>query len=72
MRLAWNGLIPIGLALVALAVFLVYTGRAVSIWATIGNIVLWAVVTASVALRKTEVTGRQRYLPPIRSIPSRR
>ncbi len=65
MRLAWRGLVPIGMALVALAGVLVYYGRAVSIWATLGNVAIVAFALLIVAMRQTEITGRQPNLPPI-------
>ena len=65
MRLAWKGLIPIGLATAALTIGLVYAGRAVSIWAPVGNAVILAAMVVWVALPGRELTGRQRHLPAV-------
>jgi NADH-quinone oxidoreductase subunit H len=72
MRLAWNGLIPMGIALVALAAVLVYVGRAVSIWATIGDVAIFAAAVLKFYLSPPVVTGRQANLPPIPGSPARR
>jgi len=64
MRLAWRGLVPLGLALVGVTALLVYLGKAVSWWAPVGE---GAVVVATllwVSRSRTELTGRQSYLPP--------
>jgi len=67
MRLAWRGLVPLGMALVGVTALLVYFAKAVSWWAPVGE---GAVVVATllwVSRSRTELTGRQSYLPPVRS-----
>lgn len=64
MRMAWEGLIPFGLALLVLAVTLVYLGRPVSIWAPIGNAVIVAAALVYFSMINRSITGRQAYLPP--------
>ncbi len=65
MRLAWKGLVPIGLGTVVLAGTLVYAGRPVSVWATVGNGLLVAAVLLITARASSPVTGRQSHLPPV-------
>jgi len=65
MRLAWGGLVPIALALVAWTGVLVYVGRSASVWAPIGDVAILAVILAWLALAKPQPTGRQRHLPPV-------
>jgi NADH-quinone oxidoreductase subunit H len=70
MRLAWRGMVPMGLGLVALTGLLVYVGRPISIWATIGDAVVVAVAMGWVALRRPPLTGRQEHLPPVPGFPA--
>jgi NADH-quinone oxidoreductase subunit H len=65
MRLAWRGLVPMSLAIVAVVGVLVYWGRPVSIWATVGDLAVVAAALAFMASRKPEMTGRQENLPPV-------
>ncbi len=74
MRLAWRGLIPLSLGLVAVAGVLVYlagpTARwwapgPISIWAPVGNVVVLIIVWLVVKLARTPVTGRQANMPPV-------
>ncbi len=65
MRLAWRGMVPLGLVLVAWTGLLVYWRRPESVWATLGELVILAGVVGYVALRRTPVTGRQSNLPPV-------
>jgi len=60
MRLAWRGLVPLSMGFVALAGTLLYLGRPVSWWASIGNIAL--VALAGVASANRPITGRQERL----------
>lgn len=68
MRLAWLGLVPVGMVLAAWAAVLVYWGRPVSFWTTLGNVVLAVGMIAWMAVREPSVTGRQRRLPPVPSL----
>ncbi|UCG33676.1 MAG: NADH-quinone oxidoreductase subunit H, partial [Phycisphaerales bacterium] len=65
MRIAWKGLVPLGLAVVALAMVLVYWQKPISIWATVGNLVLIVITLIVLARSPTPVTGRQQNLPPL-------
>jgi len=65
MRLCWTGLVPVGLVLVALVGVLVYLGRPISIWATLGNVVVFAALVLYMAIRSPKLTGRQPYLPAL-------
>lgn len=65
MALAWKGLVPLASAAVALAACLVYLGRPMSIWATVGNIALVALTVAWSAAARSPVTGRQTQLRPV-------
>jgi NADH-quinone oxidoreductase subunit H len=67
MRLAWKGLVPVGLALATWTVILVYLGRPVTVWAPIGELVIVAAMLAFLAIRNPEITGRQMSLHPIKS-----
>jgi len=73
-RLTWQGLVPLGLGLVAVAGVLVYlaspearwwTPGPISIWAPVGNGLVLAMVWLVVRWRRAPVTGRQANLPPI-------
>ncbi len=66
MRLAWRGLVPIGMGLLGVTVLLVYVGKPVSIWAPIGEFAVIAVVLAWLTVRRPVVTGRQVSMPPVR------
>ncbi len=65
MGMCWRGLVPIGLLLVTWVGILVYYGRPISIWATIGNLVIIAAMLVYVALRPPRLTGRQADLPEV-------
>lgn len=65
MGLCWKGLVPLGLALVVLAGVLVYYGRPISVWATLGNIAVVVVLVVVMAVRPPRMTGRQVNLPPV-------
>ena len=66
MRLAWKGLVPVGLGLVALAVVMLYLGRPqVWGWTLVGNIVVLALGLAVTALTSARVTGRQYDMPEL-------
>lgn len=65
MALCWKGLVPVGLVLVSLVGVLVYYGRPISAWATIGNVVIFAALVMYMAIRAPRLTGRQAHLPPI-------
>jgi NADH-quinone oxidoreductase subunit H len=65
MRLAWNGLVPAGIALVILAAVLVYVGRPVSIWATLGNVAVAAAAVLRFFVSSRTISGRQANLPAI-------
>jgi len=67
MRLAWKGLVPLGLGLILLAGALVYVQKPVSIWAPVGNVVLLVVALVVMGLSRKPVTGRQDHLPPVRT-----
>ena len=67
MRLAWLGLVPMGMVLTAWVALLVYWQMPVSIWATVGNVALIVLVLLIISVRQPVVTGRQRSMP---SIPS--
>jgi NADH-quinone oxidoreductase subunit H len=71
MRLAWQRLIPMTLALLVLAVVLLYLGQHRSIWAIVGNGVILA-ATLWVASRGAEVTGREVNLPRIQAATANR
>jgi NADH-quinone oxidoreductase subunit H len=66
MRLAWGGLVPVGIGLIVLVAVLVYYAAPVSIWATIGNVVIAVVALGWIALRKPVITGRQKSMPAVR------
>ncbi len=65
MRLAWRGMVPLGMCLVAWTGLLVYIGRPASIWAPIGEIVLLIVALVSIAVRNPVLSGRQENMPPV-------
>lgn len=64
MRLAWRGMVPMGLGLVALSGVLVYFGKPVSVWATVGNAVVIGLTLIWVGFLQAP-TGRQEHLPPV-------
>ncbi len=66
MRIAWQSLIPVSLALFALSAGLLYFGLQRSIWALVGNVVIVLVMLLIAARSSKEVTGRASNLPPIR------
>ncbi len=66
LRVAWQGLIPITLALVAWTTGLLYFGVQRSpLWTLWGNVLILAAALAWVARARTPVTGRQDNLPPV-------
>lgn len=65
MRLAWQGLIPMTLALFVLTTALVYFNEARSGWAPVGNVVIVFVSMMWAAWFATPVTGRASNLPAI-------
>lgn len=65
MRLAWLGMVPMGLGLVVLTGPLVYSGDPATIWAPVGNAAIVVAVAIWLAVRKPPVTGRQAHLPPV-------
>jgi len=72
MRLAWNGLVPAGIAIVILTSLLVYKNAAASIWAPLSDIAVAAVALLKFALSPVPVTGRQEGLPAVAdSLPRR-
>jgi NADH-quinone oxidoreductase subunit H len=72
MRLAWNGLVPAGIALVVLTSLLVYKNAAASIWAPLCDIAVAAVALLKFTLSPVPITGRQEGLPPVVGSLSRR
>ncbi len=68
MRMAWQGLIPVTLALVILATILLYFNLHRSIWALVGNVAILAFVLAYAAARGREITGRQDNMPRAKNI----
>jgi NADH-quinone oxidoreductase subunit H len=68
MNLCWRSLVPMGLALVAWTGVLVYYGRSMSIWATIGNAIILVIMLVLVAVRPPRLTGRQAHLPTIEKV----
>jgi NADH-quinone oxidoreductase subunit H len=72
MRLAWQGLIPIMLAVFVLTVCLLYLGRHRDpLWALSGNLAIFLFAMAYSSLRGVTSTGRQRNLPPAESAAGR-
>jgi len=66
MRLAWQRLIPVTLALFVLSAALVYVGRPRAPgWALLGNGVILVVAFVYLSLSSGRVTGRQRNLPAV-------
>ncbi len=66
MRMAWKGLVPLGLGLVAVAVVMLYLGRPQAwVWTLLGDLVVLAVVLGATALTPERVTGRQQDLPEV-------
>jgi len=65
MRLAWLGLVPIGMGLLAVTGLLVYLGRPVSGWAPLGDAAVLAAALVWTACRPAELSGRQPDLPAV-------
>jgi NADH-quinone oxidoreductase subunit H len=66
MRVAWKGLVPMGLGLVALAVVMLYLGRPLAWgWSLAGNAIVLMLTLAVAALGRGPVTGRQGDLPAL-------
>ena len=70
LHLAWKRLIPLTLGLFVWTTMLVYFGEHRSpFWALTGNVVLLAIMLAVGGTSRSEVTGRQSNLPPIKAEP---
>ncbi|MFH0983196.1 MAG: NADH-quinone oxidoreductase subunit NuoH [Planctomycetota bacterium] len=70
MRLAWKGLVPMGLGLVGVAMAMLYLGRPQAWpWTLAGNMLVLAVTLGVTALTPGRVTGRQYDMPglPLRA-----
>lgn len=66
MRLAWKGLIPIGLGILLVVIVGLYFGLQDRLWFTLtGNAVVVAVALWWMSSSDRKVTGRQANLPPI-------
>ena len=71
MRLAWKGLVPMGLGLVTVAAMVVYLGRPLAWeWTLAGNAGVLLVALAVTALTPERVSGRQHDMPEL-SVPAR-
>ena len=70
MRLAWQRLMPVTLALFVLATVLVYVGAERSpLWALSGNVLIVVVMLVVSGAAKAEATGRQANLPAVTTGP---
>ncbi len=68
MRLAWKGLVPLGLGLVTLATVMLYVGQPQAWgWTLAGNALVLAITLAITALTPARVTGRQHDMPELPS-----
>jgi NADH-quinone oxidoreductase subunit H len=65
MRLAWRGMVPLGLALVAWATAMLYRGHPTSIWTPVGEVALFAIGVMWVSIREPRISGRQEHLPEL-------
>ena len=65
MRLAWKGLVPLGLGLVAWTCTLVYFGAPESFWAPFGNVVILVLVWIGQDQSRSLITGRQSAIRPV-------
>ncbi len=66
MRLSWQGLMPVALALTAYTTALVYFGKSQSVaWSLGGELLLAVGILVINGFRRTPVTGRQASLPRI-------
>ncbi|MCH7702721.1 MAG: NADH-quinone oxidoreductase subunit NuoH [Planctomycetes bacterium] len=66
MRLAWKGLVPMSMGLVALAAVLVYAGKQHSVaWSLSGNAIVLLLTIAVAASTRQPVTGRQANMPAL-------
>lgn len=73
MRFAWKGLIPVTLMIFILTIALVYYGEHRSpVWALSGNAAILFVLWLTMALSRSEITGRQVNMPAIRTDQNRR
>lgn len=70
MSLCWKGLVPVGIALVALVGVLVFFGQPISVWATLGNVALFLVMVVLMAIRAPKLTGRQAHMPQVQAWPA--
>lgn len=62
MRLAWRGLVPIGMVLFALVCVLIYFNKATSWWALLGNVAIVLILVVSQLFASGPITGRQESL----------
>lgn len=63
MRIAWKGLVPIGMALVALQILILWLEvRQPLPWALGGNVLIWIVAALLMSASKAPITGRQESL----------
>ena len=70
LRLAWQRLMPVTLALFVLATVLLYVGAERSpLWALSGNVLIVVVMLVVAGAAKTEATGRQANLPAVTTGP---
>ncbi|MCK4658402.1 MAG: NADH-quinone oxidoreductase subunit H [Phycisphaerae bacterium] len=66
MRLAWKGLVPLGLGLIAFALGMLYIGKPQAwVWTLVGNVVILATMLGITALIPSRVTGRQYDMPEL-------
>lgn len=73
MRFAWKGLIPVTLMIFILTTALVYYGKHRSpVWALSGNAAILFVLWMTMALSRSEITGRQVNMPEIHTDQNRR
>ncbi len=68
MRMAWQGFIPVTLALVILATALLYFNLHRSVWALAGNVAIGLFALVYAAARGREITGRQDNMPPAKNV----
>lgn len=70
MRLAWKGMIPVGIIVVVLTAVLVALGLERNVWASLGaNLLLLVGILVAMARSKAPITGRQDDLPYIQVRP---
>lgn len=72
MRLSWKGMLPVAMALLCYATWLVYVGKGTDVrWTLGGNAVLVAVVLVMGGVLGSPITGRQAHMPTVRMAPTR-